>query len=239
MISWLAFERAAQDIVSKTITLNLATARAVLDKTLFRGNELIRGGSDPCHVLRVFTKLLPNARGVSKEALDSDQAALKAIFKASGGTKAVTGSGFGVAGGGTRTRREAAAYSQSSPNYGYMSTAPGAPHRLVWVYTHRRGCTPRRVGGVHRQPSSPRMSGLRAGRRTTAAGQPAREGLGAGPQLGAAGEAAVAAYPLPRLLLRPPRRPERLPSGPTITPGCRPSKQPSRLIPRGADATTV
>ena len=101
MNSWFAFERAAQDIVSKTITLNLTSERAVLDKTLFRGNELIRGGSDPYHVLRVFTKLLPNARGVSKETLDSDQAALKAIFKASGGTKAVAGPGFGVVGGGT------------------------------------------------------------------------------------------------------------------------------------------
>ena len=123
MNSWFAFKRAAQDIVSKTITLNLTSERAVLDKTLFRGNELIRGGSDPYHVLRVFTKLLPNARGVSKETLDSDQAALKAIFKASRGTKAVAGAGFGVVGGGTRTRRGAAAYSPSSPKYGYMSTA--------------------------------------------------------------------------------------------------------------------
>ena len=83
------------------------------------------------------------------------------------------------------------------------------------------------------------MPGLRVGRRATAAGQPAREGLGAELQLGAAGEAAVAAFPLSQLLLRPPRRPERLQSGTTITPGCRHSRQLSRLIPRGTDATTV
>ena len=124
MNSWFALEGAALDIVSKTITLNLAAERAVLDKTLFPGNKLIRGGSDPYHVLRVFTKLLPNARGVSKETLDSDQAVLKAIFKASGGTKAMAGAGFGVAGRGTRTQRGTAAYSTSSPNYGYMSTVP-------------------------------------------------------------------------------------------------------------------
>ena len=86
----VTFERALQDIVSKTITLNLEAERAVLDKTLFRGSELIRGGADSFHALRLFTNLPPNARGVSKEILDRDQAALKAIFKASSGTKAVS-----------------------------------------------------------------------------------------------------------------------------------------------------
>ena len=202
--------------------------------------SLSGGGSDPHHVLRVFTKLLPNARGVSKETLASDQAALKAISKASGGTKAVAGAGFGVVGGGLGPRGEPR---RTARRHRITATCrrphPRGPHRLVWVYTHRRGCTPRRVRGVYHQPSNPRMSGLRVGRRATAAGQPAREGLGAGPQLGIAGDAAVAAYPLPQLLLRAPRRPERLPSGPTITSGCRHSRKPSRLIPRGTDATTV
>ena len=113
--------------MSKTTTLNLAVERAVLDKTLFRANELIREGSDPYNVLRVFTKLFLNARGVSKETLDSDRATLKAIFKASGGTKAVAGAGFEVDGSVSRARRGAAAYSPSSPNYGYMSTLPSPP----------------------------------------------------------------------------------------------------------------
>ena len=42
----VSIERVAQDIVSSSITLNLAAEHAVLDKTLFRGNGLIRG-SDP------------------------------------------------------------------------------------------------------------------------------------------------------------------------------------------------
>lgn len=95
MNSRFAFERAAQDIVSKTTTLNLAIERAVFHTTLFRGNELIRGGSYPHHALRVFTNLLPNSRGLSKETLDCDQAALEAIFKATGGTNSLSGTGFG------------------------------------------------------------------------------------------------------------------------------------------------
>ena len=43
-------------------------------KTLYRRTELLRGGSDPKHVLSRFTVLLPNARGASKETLDSDAA---------------------------------------------------------------------------------------------------------------------------------------------------------------------
>lgn len=49
---------------SKNTTLNLGGARAVLDRTLFRGNELIPGSADPYHVPRLFTKFLPNAREV-------------------------------------------------------------------------------------------------------------------------------------------------------------------------------
>ena len=109
--------------MSKTITLNLEAERAVLDKTLFRGSELIRGGADSFHALRLFTNLPPNARGVSKEILDRDQAALKAIFKASSGTKAAVGAGFG----GTSTakaRSGASSYSSSASQYNNFSTAP-------------------------------------------------------------------------------------------------------------------
>ena len=182
----------------------------------------------------VFTKLLLNARGVSKETLDSNQASLKSIFKASGDAKAVAGAGFGVVRGGSRTRRGVAAYSPSSPNYGLMSTAssPGPPlfgmgvHPPAGMYATASAWG----GSAAQQPSNVRA------RRATAAGLPARVGLGAGPQLGAAGEAAVVSYPLPLRALRPA---ERLPSGPTMTPGCRHNRQPERLIPRGTDATTV
>ncbi|CAM9944795.1 unnamed protein product, partial [Laminaria digitata] len=89
--SWHDFDPAIKGIISKTITLNLGRDREVLDKTLYRGTELLRTGSDPRHVLRRFTALLPNALGVSQVTLDSDIAAMKAIFKASGGSKAVVG----------------------------------------------------------------------------------------------------------------------------------------------------
>ena len=64
-------------------------------------------------------------------------------------------------------------------------------------------------------------------------------GLEFGLQSGAAAEAAIAAYSLPRLFRRAPGRPERLPSRPSISPGCRPSRRLSRLTPRGTDAVTV
>ena len=70
--SWFIFDRVLQDIVSKIITLNLGGETAVLDNTLLRGNELVGGGADPYHVVRLFTKLLPNARGVSNETLNRD-----------------------------------------------------------------------------------------------------------------------------------------------------------------------
>ena len=82
------------------------------------------------------TKILPNARGVFKETLNSDQAALKAIFKASGGTKAVAGASFIVVGGGTRNRKGAVAYSPSSRKYGYMSTAPTLAPGQFGVIVH-------------------------------------------------------------------------------------------------------
>ena len=63
MNSWFAFRRAAQDIVPKTITPNHWAEHPVLDQTLFRGNEMIWAGSEPFHVLRVFTKRFPNVRG--------------------------------------------------------------------------------------------------------------------------------------------------------------------------------
>ena len=61
----------------------------------FRGTEVIRGNSNPSHVFRRFTMLLPHARGASKATLDSDAAAMTAIFKVSGEGKVVAGGGFG------------------------------------------------------------------------------------------------------------------------------------------------
>ena len=46
----------------KTITQGVMVERITQDKTLLRGNELIRGNEDPYHVLRLFTKLLPNVQ---------------------------------------------------------------------------------------------------------------------------------------------------------------------------------
>ena len=92
--------------------------------------------------------LVPNRRGLSKETLDSDQAAFKVVFKASVSTESEAGAGFVVVGGGTRTRRGAAAYSPLSLNYGYMSTAssPGRPlsgmgvHPSAGMYTTTSRC---------------------------------------------------------------------------------------------------
>ena len=82
-------------MIAKTITLNLAETRGVLGNILFCGTEVIRGKSDTSHVLHRFTAVLPHAGSVSKATLDSDEAAMTAIFKVSGEGKAVTGGGFG------------------------------------------------------------------------------------------------------------------------------------------------
>ena len=84
-----------QELIANTITLNLAETRGVLGNILFCGTEVIRGKSDPSHVLHRFMTVLPHARSVSKATLDSDAAAMMAIFKASGEGKAVAGGGFG------------------------------------------------------------------------------------------------------------------------------------------------
>ena len=63
--------------LSSTLVDVLSPGRCVtccVFPTLCRGTERLRGGSDPKHVLRRFTVLLPNARGASKETLDSDAA---------------------------------------------------------------------------------------------------------------------------------------------------------------------
>ena len=60
-----------QELIAKTITLNLAETRGVLGNILFCGTEVIRGKSDPSHVLHRFMTLLPHAGSVSKATLDS------------------------------------------------------------------------------------------------------------------------------------------------------------------------
>lgn len=93
----------------------------MLDKTLFRGNKLAKGSSNPYHVLRVFMKLLPNARGAFKNTLDRDQLALRNKIKASGGPKeqdAAAGSGTAAQAWSGDTHRS------STNNDNYVSTAP-------------------------------------------------------------------------------------------------------------------
>ena len=84
-----------QELIAKTITLNLAETRGVLGNILFCGTEVIRGNLDQSHILHRFTAVLPHAGSVSKATLDSDATAMTAIFKASGEGKAVAGGGFG------------------------------------------------------------------------------------------------------------------------------------------------
>ena len=87
-----------QVLIANTTTLNHTEDRDVLDKTLFGGTELVRGNTDPPHVFRRLTALIPNARGVSKATLASDAAAMKATFNENGGGQAAAGSGIRAAG---------------------------------------------------------------------------------------------------------------------------------------------
>ena len=97
-------------------------ARVVLgESTVVLGGSTAYGGARTFYVLRRFTKLLPNARDVSNER---DHAALKSIFKASGGTKAAAGVGIGVPGPRTVVGRPTALYFDG-PNPGSCSVRSG------------------------------------------------------------------------------------------------------------------
>lgn len=87
MNSWATFAQVLKCHISNTTMLNLVAERGILNKTLFRVDELIHGGSDPYHIFRAITMQLIKARGVSSETLNVDPAAMKAIFNATGGGK--------------------------------------------------------------------------------------------------------------------------------------------------------
>ena len=64
-IHGLPSKRVLQDIESKTNTLNLGEERALLDKTLFRGRDLIRGGCGPFSHPAAFHEVSPECtRGI-------------------------------------------------------------------------------------------------------------------------------------------------------------------------------
>ena len=175
--------------------------------------------------------------GVPKETLNSDQVASsrQSLTPRPWSTKALGGPGAGLRPGGRRLRI-ARRYLTTAT---YQRPRPRRPPPLRMGVHAPAGMYAAISEWANRQLISHPMSGRRAGRLATAACQPARQGSEVGERSGVARKAVVAAYKLPRLFRRGPRRPERLPSGSTIFTGCRPSKRPSRLPPREKDATTL
>ncbi|CAN0345827.1 unnamed protein product, partial [Laminaria digitata] len=93
--TWHDLHRLLESAAETTFDLGLERERRILDSTMYRGQRLLDGGGDPKHVLYIFTEKLPNARGVPKEVLSRDKAALKAVAKASGSYKIATGGSSG------------------------------------------------------------------------------------------------------------------------------------------------
>lgn len=229
--SYNHFDPALKVVISKTIKLNLGRDRHVLDTTLYR--------SDPKQVLRRFTVLLPNARGVSKATLDSNAAAMKVLFKASGGSKAVGGGDARGFGGVSKASRGGGEHRLPGGQAHYVSTAATlGPSPLEQAYIRRpgRACRPCRMR--HRRDFGPRVPrlpcpvSLGAGR--PAASHTAERGAvkEGGRVEGVRGVAAFWRQVAPR-------RPRRQPIVGTITRWSRRSRKRPQLARRVLPATTA
>ncbi|CAN0375155.1 unnamed protein product, partial [Ectocarpus fasciculatus] len=86
-LTWYDAVPVLQEFIYKCTTLGLTREQTILDNLLWRGDQLIAAGSDPAHVLRRFTQLLPNCRSIAPETTQADRDAVKNLFKASGGSK--------------------------------------------------------------------------------------------------------------------------------------------------------
>ena len=73
------FDRQLRIAAQLTFDLGLTEERRILDSDMFRGKRLPVQSSDPAHVLYLFIETLPNARGVDRDQLAIDKAAMKAI----------------------------------------------------------------------------------------------------------------------------------------------------------------
>ena len=89
--SWYDFDRQLRAAAELTFDLGLEKERSVLDSTMFRGKRLMDRGKGPRQVLYLYTENLINARGIDREQLAMDKAAMKAIARVSGALKIAGG----------------------------------------------------------------------------------------------------------------------------------------------------
>lgn len=68
-----------EEYAPKFFTLGLDTERRVIYAVLWRGKYFLRIWAGPSHVLRRFTDLVPNARGVSKKLTEHDRETMRSM----------------------------------------------------------------------------------------------------------------------------------------------------------------
>ena len=149
---WFHFEQVVREAANSANDLGLTSAKNILERTLTRGEFILRRYNCPHVTLSVFTDKLPNTRGLSKDQIERDLKDARAIQKAqSPGSKAGTAPFTGGA-------RGRGAYGASAPS-SYPASRGGyaAPPRGSWQRAPPAGFAPlppagRHTGAVATQP---------------------------------------------------------------------------------------